>query len=257
MKRKAILIFNDGGPSNYLPGVKIDKANYLDFLKSPESGAWKDDEIKVYDNDCTKTLLLNYIKFHRLAEHPGFWLIIFSGHGYTEGDSGNTILELSPGHECSVQDIKDATEYSRRLLIADSCRTVYHHISESVKDKAKLYSTKSTDYLYINRCRELYMEKLEMVSRNTFNATYAAAYNQAANDDDAIGGYYSYELLRAARHVVAVRKSSYRLSDFISPIESIHESASVAVKNRTNNTQTPVSDGNSIDIIPFVVVPKL
>ena len=28
MKRKLILIFNDGGPGNYLPGVKIDKENY-------------------------------------------------------------------------------------------------------------------------------------------------------------------------------------------------------------------------------------
>lgn len=50
MKRKAILIFNDGGPENYLPGVSIDKSNYLNFLKSPEGGAWDDSEICVKDN---------------------------------------------------------------------------------------------------------------------------------------------------------------------------------------------------------------
>ena len=65
MKRRAILIFNDGGPSNYLPGVKVDKANYLKFLKSPEGGAWEDSEIKVYDNDCSKELLLAYINAFR------------------------------------------------------------------------------------------------------------------------------------------------------------------------------------------------
>lgn len=42
MIRKAILFFNDGGLENYLPGVSIDKSNYLDFLESPEGGAWDD-----------------------------------------------------------------------------------------------------------------------------------------------------------------------------------------------------------------------
>lgn len=33
-EKKVILIFNDGGPSNYLPGVKVDKVNYLQFFLS-------------------------------------------------------------------------------------------------------------------------------------------------------------------------------------------------------------------------------
>ena len=56
MKRKVILIFNDGGPGNYLPGIKIDKENYLNFLTSPEGGGWKEDEIMIYHNNCTVTL---------------------------------------------------------------------------------------------------------------------------------------------------------------------------------------------------------
>lgn len=256
MKRKAILIFNDGGPGNYLPGVKIDKANYIDFLTSPEGGAWDiSSEIRVYDNNCTKNLLLNYINTNRIAEHIGYWLIVFSGHGYTNSKH-ETILELSPGNDCSVQSIKDATEYSRRLLIADSCRKIYHNISESIKGKLKLFSAKSTDIDYIKRCRDLYMDRLEKVYDNTFNATYAAAYNQAANDDDTTGGFYSYELLKAAREVVSTYKDINCLSDRVFSIKSIHDMAANAVANRTNNAQTPVSEGFYLDEIPFVVVPK-
>lgn len=46
---KLYLIISDGGGNAPLRGVHIDKENFLNFFKSPEGGAWKDDEISVFD----------------------------------------------------------------------------------------------------------------------------------------------------------------------------------------------------------------
>lgn len=255
MKRRAILIFNDGGPSNYLPGVKIDMANYLKFLKSPEGGAWEDSEIKVYDNDCNKDLLLAYINAFRLAENTGYWLIIFSGHGYVNSQN-ETILELSPDKECSVNDIKAATQYSRRLLIADSCRKVYHAITDSLKRELKLFSDTTSSSTYRQRCKDLYMNQLDKVYKDSFNAAYAAEYNQCANDDDTTGGYYSSELLKAASTLIEGRKASYHADDFVVVYETIHKIAKQAVITKSKGAQTPTTEGYWLDTIPFVVVPR-
>lgn len=255
MKRRAILIFNDGGPSNYLSGVKVDKTNYLKFLKSAEGGDWEDSEIMVYDNDCNKDLLLAYINAFRLAEKTEYWLIIFSGHGYTN-DQDETILELSPGRECSVNEIKKATNCSRRLLIADSCRLVIRTITDSLKRERKLFSNVSVGYTYRARCRELYMNQLEKVYKDSFNAAYAAEYNQCANDDDVTGGYYSFELLNAASTMIEGRKAAYHVDDFVVSFGKIHKIAREAVIVKSNGTQVPSTEGYWLDTIPFVVVPR-
>ena len=254
--RKAILIFNDGGPDNYLPGVKLDRANYLGFLKSPEGGAWEDNEIMVYDNNCTRATLQTYIDTYRRAEGVGYWLIIFSGHGYTN-DNDQTILELSPGDDCLVQDIKNATDYSRRLLIADSCRTVIHAITDSLKRERRLFSTIARHDEYRDRCRALYMTQLEGVYGNTFNVVYATANNQAANDDDTTGGYYTFELLHAAQACIEGAKATNRDNDYVASIERIHTIAAEAVNSKTNGGQTPSAEGHFLRWIPFVVVPRI
>lgn len=255
MKRRAILIFNDGGPSNYLPGVKIDKENYLKFLKSPEGGAWDDSEIKVYDNNCTKELLLAYINAFRLSEKIEYWLIVFSGHGYTNSKN-ETILEVSPGKECSVNDIKKATDNTRRLLIADSCRLVFSTITDSLKRELRLFSYTTESVAYRSQCRNLYMKELEKVYSDSFNAAYAAEYNQCANDDDVTGGFYSSELLRTSSLIIEERKSSYRNKDFVVSFKDIHNIAQKSVVIKTNGSQIPTSEGYWLDTIPFVVIPK-
>lgn len=66
MSRKLILITNDGGRGNYLPGVVSDAQNYLAFFHLPEGGLWSDDEIKVYRNTCTHPVLSSYILQERM-----------------------------------------------------------------------------------------------------------------------------------------------------------------------------------------------
>lgn len=256
MKRRAILIFNDGGPGNYLPGVKIDKNNYLGFLRSAEGGAWEDNEITVYDNDCTKFSLLNYIKTHRCAaESVGYWLIIFSGHGYSTA-TGEIFLELSPNNDCSIEEIKKATDCSRRLLIADSCRSVIHLIQDSLTRERRLFSSTTAEVDYRTRCRELYMKQLKEVFSNTFNAAYAAEFGQSAKDDDSTGGYYSSELLKAAKTAIVKAKDNNRYVDSVVVFKTLHDEARNAVIRRSSGSQNPSSEGSYLETIPFVVVPK-
>ena len=59
MRRKLYLIISDGGGNTPLRGVHIDKDNFLNFFKSPEGGAWKDDEILVFENNNFDILKIN------------------------------------------------------------------------------------------------------------------------------------------------------------------------------------------------------
>ena len=257
MQRKAILIFNDGGTGNFLPGVEKDREGYLSFLKSPEGGAWGVDEMHVFNNECTKSILLNYISYWiELSNNDiGYWLIIFSGHGYATVD-GQIMLELSPGNDCSVEDIKKATDGARRLLIADSCRCVHTVIQDSLKRESKLFSAAQPGDAYAQRCKQLYMRKLEDVFYNSFNAAYAAAFNQAANDNDATGGYYSHELFKAAKTIITGVKASRLYGDYLASIKYVHEIAATEVSKRTGGKQTPVASGLYLNKIPFIVVPS-
>ena len=51
MRRKLYIIKSDGGGNTHLRGVHNDKDKFLNFFKSPEGGAWMDDEILVFENN--------------------------------------------------------------------------------------------------------------------------------------------------------------------------------------------------------------
>ncbi|UKI44442.1 MAG: hypothetical protein L6U16_02375 [Porphyromonadaceae bacterium] len=80
MVRKLLLIISDGGGNSPLRGVHIDKENFLNFFKSPEGGAWKDEEINVFLTRITFDLqILKATDLAaRLDKQPvDFYLIVF------------------------------------------------------------------------------------------------------------------------------------------------------------------------------------
>lgn len=251
MKRKVILIFNDGGPGNYLPGIKIDKENYLNFLTSPEGGGWKEDEIMIYHNNCTKGALECYIKMYK--SETEYWLLIFCGHGYTDSNK-KTILELSPGCECSIDDIKNSLEYSRCLLIVDCCRVSIIGIVESYTMKTNFFSYQNQTDDYIEKCRKLYNDELKKLSQNTFNIIYSTSINQFAQENDSIGGYYTHYLLYVARNIDHC-KCEVMKNKSIFYVKFIHDIA-CDVMGKANINQIPTTEGSSLNEIPFVIITK-
>lgn len=79
MVRKLLLIISDGGGNSPLRGVHIDKEIFLNFFKSPEGGAWKDEEINVFDENNFDLQILKATDLTaRLEKQPGdFYLIVF------------------------------------------------------------------------------------------------------------------------------------------------------------------------------------
>lgn len=100
------------------------------------------------------------------------------------------------------------------------------------------------------------MDQLENVYKDSFNVAYAAEYDQCANDDDTAGGYYSYELLKAANTMIEDCKASYRIDDWVVPFENFRKVAREAVIAKSSGSQMSTIKGFWLDTIPFVVIPR-
>lgn len=121
MRRTLYLIISDGGGNAPLRGVHIDKENFLNFFKSPEGGAWKDDEISVFDknNFYLEALKINDLTA-RVNKHPiDFYLIVFCDHGFTD-QNHQIFFEVRQDFKLNLDDLLGAVARSRCLVIADS-----------------------------------------------------------------------------------------------------------------------------------------
>lgn len=149
MRRKLYLIISDGGGNAPLRGVHIDKENFLNFFKSPEGGAWKDDEILVFENNDFD---LDIIKINdltaRINKKPiDFYLIVFCGHGFT--DQNHQInFEVRQDFQLNLDDLLGAVARSRCLVIADSCRAIYHLQEGGRIADVRLFSTSEDARVY-------------------------------------------------------------------------------------------------------------
>ena len=257
MNRRLILIFNDGGKANHLKGVSIDKAGLIDHFISAEGGAWEEREMHVFNNDCTKKKLVDFISSNKKSKID-YWVIVFSGHGYAT--HMDTYLELSPYNDCGINDIRKMLNDNKCLLIADSCRVL---INEAVENSAvrrdRLFSSLTDSTAYRRRCKDLYDKAWDSVCIGSFNAGFAASLGQAANDDDQRGGYYIEGILNAANSMVNSTRNgsnSSRWQNEIIPFHVIHNAASHHVMTKSFGSQLPTTIGSSLNHIPFVVIPN-
>lgn len=209
--RRLILIANNGAKDNFLPAVTLDMQHWRSYFTSPEGGAWRDYEIKFYDNNCTKEILYKYITDNLFVD---IWQIIFCGHGYAQRYANGfieTILELSPENECSVSIIKEWLCKKRCLLIADSCRKVCHKSNKvfdnlnTCMQQKKLAESDNEQYLKV--CRELFVEHAFGDGKPYFVEGYATSLNECAHDDDGTGGYYSSCLILKAMEKIESEKT--------------------------------------------------
>ena len=155
MNRKLVLIISDGGGNTPLRGVHIDKDNYLNFFKSPEGGAWKDEEIKVFDNnDFDKEWIHSISLVGRLEHHPiDYFLIVYCGHGFTD-QYRNIHFQVRTDCDLKLDDMLEVVGQTRCLVIADSCRAVYRLDEGGRIGDMRLFSTgDDARSVYANICR--------------------------------------------------------------------------------------------------------
>lgn len=191
MRKKVLLISNNGSHANYLPGVSRDVQNYYDFFRSDEGGAWEDDEIKSYNGILTEgslhTVLLTMIN------DIDYFVIVFTDHGYSTPER-NTMLELSPGNDCMLNNITTWLARKRYLIILDSCRQVMKLNEGGQINDQRLFNGRVVDTEYRHLCREFYDNALDNMPVETHVIAYSSSLGQAANDTS-IGGLYSQKLL--------------------------------------------------------------
>ncbi len=122
MRRKVFIV---GSPLSYevkafYNGVKADVQNFYNFFKSPTGGAFSEYEIECIENP-------NIYQLRNLLQvNPtDFSIFVFSGHGYYEGKSGNTVFNINSYQTSSVLDIVKLTKSPRQFIITDTCRKVH------------------------------------------------------------------------------------------------------------------------------------
>lgn len=211
MNRRLIIISNDGGHEDYLPGVQHDRAGYQSFFRSCYGGAWEDDEIKCPEiNGMTRNDFLNYINNVERERHVDYWLIVFCGHGGADRN-GMTYFQLSPNdNTILVNEIEQKVANSRLLLIADSCRALPMFEAGGRIPRVITFSDSMDMPNYRIRCRQMYNEKIASTPFNLHTISYAARLGQYARElDNGYGGQYSQALLGCAKKQID-KNISYR-----------------------------------------------
>lgn len=262
MRRKLYLIISDGGGNTPLRGVHIDKDNFLNFFKSPEGGAWKDDEILVFENNDFDLNILRINDLNARVDEKSidFYLIVYCGHGFTD-QNHHIIFEVRQDFQLNLDDLLGAVAQSRCLVIADSCRAIYHLQEGGRIADLRIFSTSedARNSAYADLCREMYNNLIEATPPKMQVVYFSNSYGETADENPRDGGVYSHELLAAAkRQIIEFRAlQQHNCNSYYATIDEIHAEAAGMVMNKTHNRQHPeiYLDCRSKARLPFVVVP--
>ncbi len=200
--RKAILVSNPGekGSNNYCGEVVLDMENYEQFLKSPFGGTWYDDEIiqltRPTRSELTWTL--------RNAAQHDYTLIVFSGHGWYSKTHSSTILELRTKEDIDSMDLRMGC--GKRTVILDCGRRRSEGITPPIEEREE--SPINYPPPDPTKCRRYYDEWIEKCSLGLI-VTHACKAQEIAGDQRLNGGYYSYNLIRAAKEWAQYKMRSH------------------------------------------------
>lgn len=256
MKRTLILISNDGGRSNFLPGVAHDVANYYNFFHSDNGGAWENEEIVRFDSNLTKAHLRSTL-LSMICDFD-YFLIVFVGHGYAD-EYGHTVLELSPGNDSPLYEIETLLSSKKYLIIVDSCRKILNYRDGGQLMEQRDFSTLSQSSLHREACRKYYNNMIANANDSSHVVSYATSLDQCANDTQR-GGLYSYTLVTYAKNwIQQVEDSIYFSNDSfkILGIIEAHQSVKNKVYQKTLGQQVPTIKGYADFPLAVVVNPQI
>ena len=156
-----------------------------------------------------------------------------------------------------------AVAQSRCLVIADSCRAIYHLQEGGRIADLRIFSTSEAarNSVYADLCREMYNDLIEATPSTMQVVYFSNSYGETADENPRDGGVYSHELLTAAKR----KKEEFETlqhtnnNSNYATIDEIHAEAAGMVVNKTHGRQHPEIYLNcrSKTRLPFVVVPHL
>ena len=248
VNRKALIIGSPGvyGSESYLKGVAVDLKNYTDFFRSPLGGSWRQNEITVLQSP-SKDSVINEIRALKSAEYS---IVIFSGHGYHDGASNSTIVELSSSVSLDSKELKIGAP--KHTLILDCCRQVYTP-KLMFEDLAKAMDKRAVQ-LSSDECRRYYDKHIADCA-NGIVTLYSCSVGESALDDASRGGVYLSSLLKVAtqwldQSSVDTSKNWNKLT-----VVGAHDRAELLVKQESGNRQNPnIQKPREEPYFPFAVI---
>lgn len=241
MKRALIIIGNQGGERNFLPGVSKDLRSYVDFFVSDYGGAWEQDEIHI---DMYWTIVEVKHMIEKLL-HDGceYFIVIFSGHGFTS--KSKIYLDLGNNQDLPIISLQEWLRPAKSLIITDSCRSVvssFECACVSHQSMTLCYGMVSPRLKY----RHLYNSEINRLERGHNTIVTSSDYKEDADDTDS-GGLYSSTLINHSWSLIG--KSRNKIYD----IRHVHEWTANKVILLSDETQHPQIYSTSLITPPFVV----
>lgn len=210
MRRKAILISDNGGVDNDISVTKEDIKNYRDFLMSNIGGAWINSEIETHKNPDS-----NIINDLRNYEYD-YTITMVSSHGGVKKENSKLYLYLNNRwYDC----IYFVNKSKRQLIIFDCCRTEEEDIL--IKQFSFKSPFKITPYLY----RVKYNRYIETCGEGII-ILYSCEVGQASGFNE-LGSYFINSLISAA-------KDKIRTKDIVTVKEALELSKEYIKEYSTN-----------------------
>lgn len=182
---KRILII---GYANGLKGVKADLDNYYRFFRSPEGGNWYEDEIYTLSHPTSAHVMECIENFRKMQ--LDYFIFIFCGHGASMKDE--VVMQVNdtdpPIRENDILHIAP-----RQLSIFDCCRERESNGS-FLPDTHPLLESRIR-----GNARQRYEQRI-MQAVPQSACLYACSIDECAEGNNS-GGFYSYNLLKAARNI--------------------------------------------------------
>lgn len=168
-------------------GVQVDKARVRRFLMSDEGGAWREDEIEVFENP-------RLISGLRGVAPVDFQLTYFAGHGFSE--AGQPFVCLNNEQYVPVGALPVFANKS--LTIIDACRNEIRDWAPLIEKRADFAGVGGVgDLLYRMRCRHLYDAAIEEAESGA-TTLFASSYDESAWGTTHLGGLFTRHLIEGA-----------------------------------------------------------
>jgi hypothetical protein len=242
MTRKALIITNSGEPGdeNYCNGVNLDREAYRTFLDSAAGGWWFASEIQTLDRPRVADVMIAV----QSLKAVDYSVVIFSGHACHSTASGDTVLELSDGHDLESSYLRVGR---RQTIILDCCRVP----GLAYFRKALLFEAARAQVLDGRKCRAAYDQAIALAGVG-ITTLYACAVGEYAYDDSRQGGAYSYNLLQGASDWAEDNQVAARFEPRTLSVLAAHNAAAARLAQRKGEKQTPTIDNPRP--FPFAVV---
>lgn len=225
MKRKALIIGNSGkkNTDEYLPGVKNDVKNFVNYLKSNNGGRWVDNEILISLDDSINEVKRKIDNFKN--SYADYAFVVFSGHGSFSTNFNCRKLYIFDDYILESSILKTS---SKQLTVIDTCAGIENDTRMLTEgnlsmEHALSKNERTKDY------RFLFEQAIQKCSPQQI-ILYSCEKGQSSADAEE-GGLYSYNLLRVG---------SENTKELLTSLES-HVIAKDLVEKDIRTDQKPTS----------------